>query len=248
MSDPIRLSKRVAELQGCSRREAEQYIAGGWVTVDGQVVEEPQARVTEGQRVQVSPDARLMALQPVTLLLHKPVGAESGLGRLSDSRPAGEWLTPANWTGEDGSGLRPLKMHFKDQVLVSPLAPRASGLVVFTQDWRIARKLQEDARLLEHEVIVEVSGAMQPGALERLNRQDHGFTLDGRPLGVCKVSWQSETRLRFALKGEQPGQIAFLCEAVGLSVQGMRRIRIGRVAMGRLPVGQWRYLLDGERF
>jgi 23S rRNA pseudouridine2604 synthase len=121
-------------------------------------------------------------------------------------------------------------------------------LVVFTQDWRVARKLSEDANVMENEVLVEVSGEIKPGGLERLNRVDHGYTFNGIMLGAAKVSWQSEKRLRFALKGERPGQIAFLCESVGLQVQGMKRIRIGRVAMSSLPVGQWRYLLPHEKF
>ena len=247
MTEAQRLSKCVAELKGCSRREAELLIEGGWVTVDGVVVEQPQFRVQD-QRVDISPDARPMALRPVTLLLYKPVGAEAGMGGLHGSEPARNWLTPDHWAGDFGDGLEPLQRHFKDQQLVAPLAPRASGLVVFTQDWRIARKLREDALLLEHEVIVDVSGTPQPGGIERLNRPDHGFELDGQPLGPCKVSWQSEKRLRFALKGERPGQVASLCEAIGLRIEGMRRLRVGRVALGRLAPGQWRYLLPNERF
>lgn len=247
MTEPLRLSKRVAELMRCSRREAELYIEGGWVTVGGQVVEEPQARVSDEQ-VTVSPDARPMAVLPVTLVLHKPAGAEAGLGRVEGSQPAVQWLTPAHLDGNPEAGLQPLRRHFKDQALMTPLAPRASGMVVFTQDARIARKLSDDAHMLEREVLVDVSGSAQAGMLERLNRPDHGLELDGRPLGPCKVSWQSETRLRFALKGERPGQLAFLCELLGLQVQGMRRIRIGRVPLGRLAPGQWRYLLPHERF
>ncbi len=243
-SEPVRLSKRVAELMRCSRREAELYIEGGWVSVDGAVVEQPQFRVQD-QRVEVSPEARPEALGPVTLLLHKPAGAEAGLGRLPQSQPAASWLTPEHAAEDMG---RPLLAHLRHQELVAPLAPRASGLVVFTQDGRIARKLREDALLLEHEVLVQVSGTPTEGALERLNRPDHGLALDGRLLGPCKVSWQNETTLRFALKGERPGQLAFFCEHLGLAVQGMRRIRIGRVALARLPVGQWRYLLPHERF
>ena len=69
--DGERLSKRVAQMLGCSRREAEQYIEGGWVRVDGQVVEIPQQRVLM-QAVTVDPDASLMALGEVTLIVHKP--------------------------------------------------------------------------------------------------------------------------------------------------------------------------------
>ena len=248
MPEPLRLSKRVAQLKGCSRREAEQYIEGGWVTVDGAVVELPEARVHEGQQVFISPDARPMALLPVTLLLHKPVGAEAGLGGLPDGSRAADWLKPEQWLGPQQADMRPLRRHLLNQELLTPLAPRASGLVVFTQDLRIARKLREDARTMEHEVLVDVAGAIAPGGLERLNRPDAAWTMDGQPLGPCKVSWQSETRLRFALKGERPGQIAHLCACVGLDIRAMRRLRIGRVALGSLAPGQWRFLLPHERF
>lgn len=234
MTEPVRLAKRLAEMLGCSRREAEQYIEGGWVTVDGVVVEEPQSRVSS-QTIEVSREASLLALTAVTLLLHKPAG------RVAD-------LSLATHSPDDRSGIRPLKKHFAAAELVTPLALQASGLVVFTDDWRVARKLREEAGVLEHEVVVEVSGNIKAGGLERLNRHDHGFTFNGVPLPPAKVSWQSEARLRFALKGERPGQIAYLCECVGLTVQAMKRIRLGRVPLSQLLPGQWRYLLPHERF
>lgn len=249
MTEPIRLAKRVAEMLPCSRSEAEQYIEGGWVTVDGVVVEEPQFRVGD-QAVALSKDASLLALAPVTLLLHKPVGCEAGLSGAAGSTPseAVGLLTMANHWNQDNSGQRLLKKHFSGAELVTPLATPASGLVVFTQDWRVARKLREDAAVIEHEVIVEVSGEIKSGGLERLNRIDHGFTFRGVLLPSAKVSWQSEARLRFALKGERPGQIAYFCESVGLRVESMKRIRIGRVPMSSLPAGAWRYLSVHERF
>ena len=247
MTEPIRLAKRLADLLVCSRREAEQYITGGFVRVDGVVIEEPQFRVQD-QKIDLSPDATLLNVLEATLLLHKPVDVEGGLGAQRGAASAASLLLPSHLWTEDRSEISPLKKHYADQVLVTPLAPRASGLVVFTQDWRIARKLSEDASVMENEVLVEVSGDIKPGGLERLNRVDHGYTFNGMLLGAAKVSWQSEKRLRFALKGERPGQIAFLCESVGLQVEGMKRIRIGRVAMSSLPVGQWRYLLPHEKF
>ena len=247
MTEPVRLAKRLTEILNCSRREAEQYIAGGFVRVDGVVIEEPQHRVQDHQ-IEISPDATLLGVVPVTLLLHKPAGSEAGLGAAQGALRSADLLQPGALWEEDISGLSPLKKHFVDQQLLTPLAPRASGLVVFSQDWRIARKLTEDAGVMEHEVLVEVSGEIKSGGLERLNRQDHGFTFNGMPLGAAKVSWQSEKRLRFALNGERPGQIAYLCECVGLQVEAMKRIRIGRVAMSSLPPGQWRYLLPHEKF
>lgn len=249
MTEPVRLAKRLAEMLACSRREAEQYIEGGWVRVDGIVVEEPQFRV-DAQKIELDADATLLELAPVTLLLHKPAGFEAGLGAMPGARPqpAAQLLLAAALSPDDSSGLRPLKKHFTNLLLVAPLAPAASGLVVFTQDWRVERKLKEDAAFMEHEVIVDVSGDIKAGGLERLNRVDHGLTFDGKLLPPARVSWQNETRLRFALKGERPGQIAWMCEAVGLQVQGMKRIRVGRVPMSGLAPGQWRYLLPHEKF
>lgn len=233
MNEPVRLAKRLAEMLPCSRSEAEQYIEGGWVTVDGVVVEEPQFRVLH-QKIELSKDASLLGSGAVTLLLHKPAGFEADLKQATHSP-------------NDRSGIKCLKKHLTAE-LVTQLALPASGLIVFTDDWRVARKLREDAATLEHEVVVEVEGSIKAGGLERLNRIDHGLTFNGKLLPPAKVSWQSEARLRFALKGELPGQIAYFCESVGLTVTGMKRLRIGRVAMSGLQVGQWRYLLPGERF
>ena len=238
MTEPVRadqrLAKRLAEMLACSRREAEQYIEGGWVTVDGVVIEEPQHRVLN-QTIEVSNNASLLAVTTVTILLHKPAGYEAD-------------LLLASRSPDDRSGIRQLKKHFAAAELVTPLATSVSGLVVFTEDWRVVRKLREDAATLEHEVVVEVAGDIKPGGLERLNRLDHGFTFNGVLLSPAKVSWQSENRLRFALKGERPGQIAYFCESVGLRIQAIKRLRIGRVPMSSLQPGQWRYLLPQEKF
>jgi len=240
MTDSIRLSKRVAELRACSRREAEQLITAGWVRVDGSVVETPEFRVS-GQRVDIDPQASPEQIEPVTLLLNKLAGTS-----LREGDPAAlKLLTPANVWADDASGIVPLKIHFGQLAAGTPLETDASGLIVFTQDWRVARKLTEDAATLEHEVIVEVSGQLAPNGLKRMNT---GIPYSGRTPATIKVSWQNETKLRVALKGCQIGQIAHLCEAVGLQVVSMKRIRLGGVSLGKVPEGQWRYLREGERF
>ena len=251
----IRLAKRVAEQLNCSRSTAEQFIEGGFVSVDGHVEEAPGARVRPDQAVAVAPDASLLALTPVTLLLHKPAGFEAGLGlpagpaahasRSQGATPATTLLSAASHLAEDASGIRVLQRHFKQLECFTPLPTEASGLVVYTQDKRIARKLAEDIESLEQECIVEVKGDITPNGLQRLC---HGLSFNGRPLPPVKVSWQSETKLRFALKGIRPGQIPSMCEAVGLTVVGIKRIRIGRVPLAKVPEGQWRYLQPWEKF
>lgn len=257
--DHIRLAKRVAEQLNCSRSTAEQFIEGGFVSVDGRVEEAPGARVRPDQAVAVAPDASLLALTPVTLLLHKPAGFEAGLGqpgqggaphssqgsRSQGAPSAATLLSAASHLPEDASGIRVLQRHFKQLECFTPLPTEASGLVVYTQDKRIARKLAEDIESLEQECIVEVAGDIAPNGLQRLCQ---GLSFNGRPLPPIKVSWQNETRLRFALKGIRPGQIPAMCEAVGLTAVGIKRIRIGRVPLAKVPEGQWRYLQPWERF
>jgi 23S rRNA pseudouridine2604 synthase len=240
VTEPVRLAKRVAELAGCSRADAERYIEGGWVSVDGEKVERPQHRVST-ERVTIDPSARLAPEAPATLLLHKPPDVDA----ISGARPAATLVTMATRWAEDPSGVRALKRHLQHLTPLVPLDRDATGLMVLTQDGRIWRRLTEDGDLIEHEYIVEVSGEIAPWGLSRLS---HGLSYEGRELPPCKASWQSETRLRFAIKGAQGGQLRHMCAQVGLSVVSIRRIRIGRIALGKMPVGTWRFLPNGERF
>lgn len=239
----IRLAKRVAEMIPCSRNEAEQYIAGGWVSVDGVVVEEPGARVLDEQDVTIDDDASLGEVLPVTILLHKPAGLNAGIG--TDGAAATTVLGPDTLVQQDHFKQRFLRRHLAKLTLCSPLETKASGLLVYTQDFRVARKLVDEGLRVEQEYIVEVSGTIRADGLALLN---HGLPFNGKPIPPMKVSWQNETRLRFALKGVKPGQLEHMCRMVNLTVVSMKRIRIGRVAMSSLPSGQWRYLLDHEKF
>jgi 23S rRNA pseudouridine2604 synthase len=238
----IRLAKRVAAQQGCSRGEAERYIAGGWVTVDGAVVEEPATRVMPGQQVALLPGATSIEPLPVTILLHKPAGYSAGAD--SEGQDALACLTADTQVTGRGSP-RFLKRHLHKLTLATPLETTASGLVVYTQDFRVARKLVDERERLEYEIVVEVTGTIPEGALALLNR---GVTFNGRPTPPVKASWQSETRLRFAAKDVRPGQVEHMCRAAGLMVVDVKRIRVGRVPMAGLPAGHWRYLQDFERF
>ena len=237
MTEPIRLAKHLAALIPCSRREAELYIAGGWVMVDGQVVEEPQFMVSQ-QLVTLHPEANLAPLEPVTLLFHQPPGVKA-------NTPSRQPIRAEAQAANDHSGIHVLKQHFVRLTPCTPLEPNASGLLVFTQDWRVARKLIDDAAKIEQEYVVEIAGDIAPHGLKRLN---HGLTFNGRALPPIRVSWQNETRLRFALKGVRPGQIAHMCESVGLQVLGLKRIRLGCVSMAKLLPGEWRYRMPQERF
>lgn len=236
-ADSQRLAKLVAALVPCSRSQAEQYITQGWVRVDGQVNETPQTRVSAGQRVDIDPQARLQAMVSATFLIHKPAGM------------AGRALTDLleqskQWSG-DTSGLRRSKTHLSGLQMLMALPDPASGLCVLSQDLRVIRKLTEDAALVEQELIAEVRGEIAPDGLSRLC---HGLQHKGQPLPPARVSWQNETRLRFAVKGIAPEWVEWMCAQVGLQLLALRRIRIGRIPMAGLPAGQWCHLPMGARF
>jgi 23S rRNA pseudouridine2604 synthase len=236
MDEPRRLSKVVAALVPCSRSEAEQYIAQGRVRVDGKVVGEPQFRVG-GEKVEVDTAARLQPSAPATLLVHKPAG-------LGTAETLARVAAPNRWDG-DASAIRRVKSHAAGLVPLLELPPFAEGLCVFSQDPSVVRKLTADAHLVEQELVAEVAGKIAGGGLARLA---HGLRFQGAPLPPARVSWQSETRLRFAVKNIRPEVVQWMCTQVGLQVKSLRRIRIGRVPMAGMPSGQWRYLAPGERF
>jgi 23S rRNA pseudouridine2604 synthase len=240
MTQPIRLSKYLAAMVPCSRGDAERYISGGWVSVDGRVVENP-AHPVSGEVVTLDAAARLDAVEPATFLLHKPAGFDA----IDGPKPAAELVHAATRWPEDPSGVRLLQRHFHNLTPLVPLDTEASGLMVLTQDGRVWRRLTEDGDAIEQEFVVEVSGDIAPDGLRRLN---HGLHYGGRALAPCKVSWQNEVRLRFAIKGAQGGQLRDMCAQVGLDVVAIRRIRIGRIALAMMPVGTWRCLPVGERF
>jgi len=235
-----RLAKRVAALIPCSRSGAEQYIEGGWVRVDGQVIEEPQHRVQQ-QTIAVDPHASLLERTAIVLVLHNAAGVPW--------QQAVATLRPGNHWAQDPSDTRVLKRHFNKLECTVALETGATGLMAFTQDWRTQRKLAEDQDTMEHELIADVHGEVSADALARIQR-----TLNDarQALPVAKVSINSanpeRSKLRFAIKGAHPGLVAYLCEKAQLEVLALRRIRLGRVTLSDLPVGQWRYLAPGERF
>jgi len=242
-----RLSKRMTALGLASRREADEWIEAGWVKVNGRVAVLGQ-RVQLDDRIDIDPAARHEQAQRVTILLHKPIGYVSGQAE-DGYQPASVLVTAANrWSG-DASGQRFHHGHLRGLAPAGRLDIDSTGLLVLTQDGRIAKLLIGDESKVEKEYLVRVQytreGPFPEADLRRLN---HGLELDGKPLRPAKVSWQNEDQLRFVLREGRKRQIRRMCELVGLKVLGLKRVRIGSVSLGPLPPGQWRYLRADERF
>jgi 23S rRNA pseudouridine2604 synthase len=248
-TDLPRLSKVMAERGLCSRREADEWIVNGWVKVDGEIIETLGSRIHADADIIISSYAHEVQAEHVTILLHKPVGYVSGQAE-DGYQPAIVLVHPENqWEEDPTLHMQPPK-EFQRRFLQG-LAPAgrldidSTGLLVLTQDGRVARQLIGEHSTIEKEYLVRVEGHLTDTDLTLLN---HGLSLDGEKLKPAKVSWQNEDQLRFVLREGKKRQIRRMCEMVGLHVVGLKRVRIGSVNLGKLPAGQWRYLRPEEKF
>jgi 23S rRNA pseudouridine2604 synthase len=247
-----RLNKRMAELGLCSRREADDWIANGWVRVNGTVAQMGM-QVTTDAKIDVDPKARGQQQEQVTILLNKPIGYVSGQAE-DGYQPAVTLVSPrTHWKG-DASTTRFSPAQLKGLAPAGRLDIDSTGLLVLTQDGRVARQLIGEDSGVEKEYLVRVSFGNVAANVQdafphaQLARLRHGLALDGKPLKPAQVDWQNPEQLRFVLTEGKKRQIRRMCELVGLRVVGLKRIRIGRVMLGNLPLGQWRYLGPHENF
>ena len=248
----VRLNKRLADMGLCSRREADEWIERGWVRVNGQVAA-MGTKVAPQDRVTVRREAEAAQAQRVTILLHKPVGYVSG--QAEDGHQPAVTLVNArsHWRG-DASRTRFSPAQLRGLAPAGRLDIDSVGLLVLTQDGRVARALIGEDSDIDKEYLVRVAygdittDVQAAFPREQLARLRHGLSLDGQPLKPAQVDWQNPEQLRFVLREGKQRQIRRMCEQVGLKVTGLKRIRIGRVLLGQLPQGQWRYLGEHERF
>ncbi|UGQ48880.1 pseudouridine synthase [Massilia endophytica] len=244
----LRLSKRMSELGLCSRREADEWIAKGWVRVDGKVVSELGTKVYPSQKVTVERQAAAEQSKRVTILINKPMGYVSGQAE-DGYTPAVALVKPENRWSEDKAPEQFHPTQLRSLVPAGRLDIDSVGLLVLTQDGRIAKHLIGHHTEIDKEYLVRVQytkpGKLPDADLKKLN---HGLWMDGKPLLPAKVRWQNEDQLSFTLREGKKRQIRRMCEMVGLRVIGLKRVRIGKVKLGELPPGQWRYLLPEEKF
>ena len=241
MSDElVRLSKLMAQRGICSRREADAFIEQGLVIVDGQVISQLGTKVSPNAKIQLARQASQQQNKLVTIILNKPIGYVSAQAE-DGYEPAIVLLTRANQFGDSKLKLRP--EHLKGLAVAGRLDIDSQGLLLFTQDGRIAKKIIGDHGKVEKEYIVRVAGLLPDNRLQLLRQ---GLELDGKPLKPAKVEWINDDQLRFVLTEGKKRQIRRMCEMVGLRILGLKRVRIGKLKLGNLPEGKWRFLEPGE--
>jgi 23S rRNA pseudouridine2604 synthase len=243
-ADGERVSKLLAARGLCSRREADTYIERGLVFVDGERVTQLGTRAAPDAVITLAGAARAQQARQATILLHKPIGYVSGQAE-DGHRPAVTLIVAPAQLAEDREARCFQPSHLRGLAPAGRLDIDSTGLLVLTQDGRVARQLIGENSDIEKEYLVRVVGTLDARGLALLN---HGLSLDGQALRPARVEWANEDQLRFILKEGKKRQIRRMCEQVGLRVTGLKRVRIGRVRLADLPLGQWRYLRDGEQF
>ena len=225
----------------CSRREADVYIASGQVMVNGEVVSTLGTKVPLDVEITLKNQAQTKQEGKVTIILNKPVGYVSTQPE-KDYVAAIELIRPENQFAGDKRPLEP--NHRKNLNVAGRLDIDSRGLLLFSQDGTVVRKIIGPDAGLEKEYLVWVEGYVTRQAIQTLC---FGLYLDGKDLKRAVVEQIEPNLLRFVLKEGKKRQIRRMCELVNLKVVRLKRVRIGRILLGNLPEGQWRFLELHER-
>jgi 23S rRNA pseudouridine2604 synthase len=274
----IRLNKLLASKGLCSRREADRFIAGGLVQVNGVIIPDLGAKVPADAVVKVLPTAARELSQQYTVLLNKPLGivsaqAEHGytpaiqlLSRRNQFVGGRRTQPPENQDDDEDTSLHQRNTNKNPR----PSSPRqlrgwsaagrldinSTGLLVLTQAGRIVQeviggaKVEKEYLVRVHPPLTSMSSSTSPtiATLDKVHQLLQGIECTGELLEAESVDVVNENQLRFVLTAGRKHHIRRMCRAVDLQVQALKRVRIGKVVLGDLPVGCWRYLRGHESF
>lgn len=239
----FRLSKLMSDRGIASRREADRLIEAGLVRVNGEVIATLGSKFPESVHIELLPQGTKVIQSKVTILLNKPVGFVSNLPE-KNYRPAIDLIIPENQYLPNPR-FPFCVSHRAHLAVAGRLDIDSKGLLVLTQDGVIAKQLIGENSQIEKEYQVYVEGTIDESVLKKLT---YGLKLDGQLLKRAKIDFIHPGLLHFTLREGKKRQIRRMCELVGLKVTGLKRIRIGKIRLGPLPEGQWRYLLPREHF
>ena len=243
--DPVRLSKLMSERGLCSRREADDYISRGLVRVNGVIISELGTKVDPNVSITLEAEAMQNQKRLVTILLNKPIGYVSGQPE-PGYEPAIRLVNDRNQFGMQKKVLQ--RGDLQGIAVIGRLDIDSQGLLIFSQDGRLAKKIIGENSEIEKEYIVRVHYAGPEPRLpaSKLKLLNFGLSIDGEKLKPAVVDWINDDQLRFILREGKKRQIRKMCEQVGLEVRGLKRVRVGKLVLGKLPEGQWRFLEPDE--
>ena len=229
----IRLQKHLSECGIASRRKAEELIEQGKVKINGHIACLGAKVDPKRDRVTVRGKAVVPVNEKIYIMLNKPRGyittMRDELGRKNVSE----------LTADAGARLFPVGRLDRD----------SEGLLIMTNDGDFANKLTHPSSHVNKTYRVTVRGNADE---EQILKMKEGILLDGKKTLPCDCfvaeRKADRTVLIFIIHEGRNRQIRRMCEAVGLKVLRLKRVRVGRVVLGNLPVGQWRYLKPGEYF
>lgn len=227
----------------CSRREADSYIEKGLVLVNGKVVDQLGTKVDPNCKITLKDEASELQDQKLTILLNKPIGYVSCQPE-KGYEEALDLINPQNRDKKFKTNLK-LPKKLRNFAVAGRLDINSKGLLIFTQDGRVAKKLISSDSEIEKEYLVRIVGDLNSGKLEKLR---FGLSLDGKKLKPAVIEEIDSHFLKFILKEGKKRQIRRMCEQLGLTVTGIKRVRVGKVKLGSLKEGQWRFLEREERF
>lgn len=226
----------------CSRREADRLIEQGLVIVDGERISTLGVKFPESVKIELTERAEAIQNERVTIMINKPVGYVSGQAE-DGYIPAVRLISEQTHSNTDKTRLTLKGSHFNGLAPAGRLDIDSQGLLVLTQDGRVAKQLIGENTELEKEYLVRVRGDINP---ERINKLTHGLKLDGKPLKRAKVRQLNPEQLQMVLREGKKRQIRRMCEAVGLHVVGLKRVRVGELRLGQLAEGEWRFVKPKE--
>ncbi|ETI45314.1 hypothetical protein F441_09991 [Phytophthora nicotianae CJ01A1] len=249
----VRLAKLMAQKGLCSRREAEAYIQAGDVLVNGERVQADWLKVPAESDVRLDFRAQRHQNKKVTLVLNKPLGYVSSQPE-DNKTPAVRLLTFENEC-QELSRVKPRQnvepVALWKMAVCGRLDVNSTGLLLFTQDGTVAKKLLDPKGGIEKEYLVRVDLNLDP-LTDKIRRKievlragvtsDEGITYRAKSVEILNAN-----QLRVILTEGKNRHIRRMCEHVGLRVMALKRVRIGGVKLGSLPVGQWRYLQPNDK-
>ncbi len=238
-SELKRINKYLADRGLCSRREADDFIKRGLVRVNGEVLTDLSYRVKKDDQVKVDLKVQKELGEKKTLIIHKPIGYVSAQAE-EDYIPAIRLVVEENYYGKS----RPERIEYKGFAPAGRLDIDSTVLLILTQNGKLAKDIISPDSNVEKEYIVVVEGELDG---KKINKLRHGLSLDQRQLKPAFVEEIEPQVLKFILKEGRKRQIRRMCELVDLKVTHLKRVRIGQIQLGDLPLGHWRFLQKGEK-